>query len=108
MEPVDFLILAGLALLLGLGEYVFSTFDNKRLIYLLPGMFLFLSLFSVVYFYQFTDTSSMSTFEQVMDVAVLLVTSNIPTLLLLLEGRWLLKMQAGRQARLNDKMKPRK
>lgn len=108
MEPVDFLILAGLALLLGLGEYVFSTFDNKRLIYLLPGMFLFLSLFSVVYFYQFTDTSSMSTFEQVMDVTVLLVTSNIPTLLLLLEGRWLLKMQAGRQARLNDKMKPRK
>ena len=108
MTPVDLLIITGLILLLALGEFVFSTFDNKRLIYLLPGMFLFLSLFSVIYFYQFTDTTNMTTFRQVLDVATLLVTSNIPTVLLLVEGRWLLKKKAGRQARLNDKMKPRK
>ena len=108
MEPIDLLIITGIILLLGIGEYVFSTFDNRKLIYLLPGMFVFLSLFSVIYFYQFTDTTKLSLWEQVWDVTQLRVTTNIPTVLLVTEGRWLLKMKDGRQARLNDKMKPRK
>ena len=108
MEPIDIVIIAAVVLLLGVGEYVFSTFDNRKLIYLLPGMFVFLSLFSVIYFYQFTDTTQMSTLDQVLDVAELLIYTNIPTVLLVAEGRWLLKVKDGRQAKLGNKMKPRK
>lgn len=108
MEPVDILIIAAIIMLLGVGEYVFSTFDNRKLIYLLPGIFVFLSLFSVIYFYQFTDTTQMTTLDKVLDVAQLLIFTNIPTVLLVAEGRWLLKVKDNRQGKLGNRMKPQK